>query len=168
MKNVLNQKLKQKLDESGLSVHALEKKAGLKRSAVQNILHGRSKKPSAEILFAISKVFGCSIRELLDKNSPSVRYEGSQPLLTENPAPQESLIAANPDKPLNIELYVKATKTAEKLFKKFSSSYNEAIALRYILEVYQYASNSHHDNIDSYFAEWLFKKTFEDTVNEKN
>lgn len=159
MKNILNERLKQKMDESGLSVHALEKKAGLKRSAIQNILHGRSKKPSAEILFAISKVFGCSMRELLDKNSPSVRYHGSTPRLPATPSVTPS---PHNELPIDIELYVKAAKTAEKVFKQYSTRYNETAALTYILEIYQYSSKNHHENIDSCFAEWLFKKTFRD------
>ena len=39
-----------------LSIYALEKKAGLKRSAARNILQGFSKKPSAEALKAIAGV----------------------------------------------------------------------------------------------------------------
>ena len=158
MKNLLNDNLKQKMKEAGLSVHALEKKAGLKRSAVQNILHGRSKKPSAEILFAIAKVFQCSIRELIDKNSPPIKYDASGAHLS-----TESQLSypVNSNNAINIELYVKAAKMAEKIFKKYPyESYSEADVLKYILEIYQYAFNSHHDTIDPYFAEWLFKKYF--------
>ncbi len=157
MKNILNERLRQKMDETGLSVHALEKKAGLKRSAVQNILHGRSKKPSAEILFAISKVFGCSMRELLDKNSPPVHYHDSIPQLIHPPAPAT---AQRNEIPIDIELYVKAVKTAEKIFKKFPTSYNETAALNYILEIYQYTAKNNHEKIDSCFAQWLFNKSF--------
>lgn len=157
MKNVLNDNLKLKMKEAGLSVHALEKKAGLKRSAVQNILHGRSKKPSAEILLAIAKVFQCSIRELIDKNSPAIRYDTEGAHTSTESKPNYPL---NNDIMINMDLYIEAAKMAEKIFKKYSSTHTEAEALKYILEIYQYAFNSKHDTIDPYFAEWLFKKDF--------
>src|SRR5438445_761981 len=64
----LQQRLKEKMTAIRISAHALEKQAGLKPSAVQNILHGRSKKPSAEILFAVAKILGCPVDELIDNN----------------------------------------------------------------------------------------------------
>jgi transcriptional regulator with XRE-family HTH domain len=157
MKNVLNDNLRKKMNEAGLSVNALEKKAGLKRSAVQNILHGRSKKPSADILLAIAKVFRCSIRELIDKNSPAISYDPSGVRVSADTEPSYPLSS---NVPINIDLYIKAAKMAEKIFKKYSSTYQESDALKYILEIYQYAFNSQHDSIDPYFAEWLFKKDF--------
>jgi hypothetical protein len=98
------------------------------------------------------------MRELVDKNSPAVSYQDSQPVLP--PA-----LTSMPDnsKAIDINLYAKAVKAAEKLFNGNPASYNETDALHYILELYQYASNSQHENIDAYFAEWLFKKTYTKT-----
>lgn len=67
MNSNLAHKIKDLIEENHLSIQGLEKKSGLKIGAVRNILTGHSKKPSAEILLAISKVLGCSIGELLDE-----------------------------------------------------------------------------------------------------
>jgi transcriptional regulator with XRE-family HTH domain len=42
----------------------LEKKAGLKMSAVRNILTGKSNNPGIEVLSAIARLLGCSVDEL--------------------------------------------------------------------------------------------------------
>ena len=48
-----------------LTFYELQKKAGLKPHAVQNILRGKSQKPSAELLQAIARELGCTIEDLL-------------------------------------------------------------------------------------------------------
>jgi transcriptional regulator with XRE-family HTH domain len=54
-----------RMKAKNLSVQSLEKKAGLKTHAVRNIIRGKSKRPSGEILQAISDVFGCTVEDLL-------------------------------------------------------------------------------------------------------
>ncbi len=63
---LINQ-IEKHLREKGLSVHALEKMAGLNIHAVRNILSGRSKKPSAELISAIANALQCSTDDLLGK-----------------------------------------------------------------------------------------------------
>ena len=104
--SLLQTRLRKKIDEAGVSPHALEKQAGLKRSAVQNILYGKSKKPSAEILGAITKILGCSINDLLDQQNVA------------NAAEIHHLAPSEPDtSELDTALYAKAVQTANKLFK---------------------------------------------------
>jgi transcriptional regulator with XRE-family HTH domain len=142
-------RLKKKITEAGLSAHALEKQAGLRRSAVQNILYGKSKKPSAEILGAITKILGCSINELLgtSEENPTVGiYTQSQ---------NDDGIAI-----LDTSLYAKAVQHANLLFKSNQLAPNKQDALNYINEIYQYSLNSNKNDIDITFAEWLAKKTW--------
>lgn len=49
------------------SLSELGKAAGLKLHAIQNILRGTSKKPSAEILQALADALGCSVKDLLNR-----------------------------------------------------------------------------------------------------
>jgi transcriptional regulator with XRE-family HTH domain len=61
-----------------LSLSELEKEAGLKRHTVQNIMRGRSKRPSADILQAVADVLGCSVKDLLTPQEASYEEDLSQ------------------------------------------------------------------------------------------
>lgn len=156
MKTALPHKLKEKLTEAGISVHALEKQAGLKRSAVQNILHGKSKKPSAEILCAITRVLGCSIDDLIGQ-----KLSNYPPSLETAKYLSRGIsdIAENRTN-FNSELYIHAAKIAAKIFKRHQLNPIHTIALNYINEIYQYSMNSKQENIDECFALWLYEKLF--------
>ena len=69
----ISQKLKNKISEVGISVHALEKKAGLKQSSIQNILYGKSKKPSFHIMQSIAQALNCTVTELLEEDHKVVK-----------------------------------------------------------------------------------------------
>ena len=64
---MLKDNLRSLIDKHNISVHALEKKAKLKIHSIQNILTGRSKKPSAETLQAIASVLGTTVEKLLSE-----------------------------------------------------------------------------------------------------
>lgn len=146
----LQVKLKKKIISAGISAHALEKQAGLKRSAVQNILYGKSKKPSAEILRAITKVLGCSINELLGMHDEtSTPPDFSQV----NPTEIDSVS-------LDTTLYAKAVQHANLIFRTKNIVPNKQEALVFINEIYQYSINSGNQEIDIVFAEWLANKTW--------
>jgi transcriptional regulator with XRE-family HTH domain len=147
---VLSDTLRTKLAEAGISVHALEKQAGLKRSAVQNIIHGKSKKPSADILFAITKVLGCSIQELIGQPQ-------SSKILPSHPQPASTQTNESSFDP---DLYAKACVAAAAIFKSHNHQPNYHSAIDYIREIYQYSLNSQKQDIDNFFAEWLFDKFF--------
>src|SRR5580704_11655886 len=65
MASYLQEQIQTRMDAKKLSIYALEKKAGLKRSAARNILQGFSKKPSAEALKAIASVLDCTVDDLV-------------------------------------------------------------------------------------------------------
>lgn len=54
-----------RMKAKNLSIHTLEREAGLKTHAVRNILRGKSKRPSADILQAVADVLGCTVKDLL-------------------------------------------------------------------------------------------------------
>ena len=149
--SALQLRLKNKLAASGISVNALEKQAGLKRSAVQNIIHGKSKKPSADIIMAITKVLGCSLNDLIDppaNTSPQITT--LQPATTLQSPKMEGLFQP--------ELYAKATKKAIDLLKNRQLHLTNTESIDYIREIYQYSANTDSKEIDPRFAEWLLNK----------
>lgn len=63
---MINRKiLEKKIKSLGLSIYAFEKVAGLKRDAIQNILHERSKQPSLKTLQAIAQALDCKIADFI-------------------------------------------------------------------------------------------------------
>lgn len=145
--SLLQQRLKEKLSEAGLSVHALEKQAGLKRSAVQNILHGRSKKPSAQILQAVAKILGCDINELLSTHSATH-------------ASFTNSAIASAEQTFNARLYTEAAQVAGDILQQAMAIPSTSQALFYIQEIYQYSVETNKTHIDNDFALWLANKTF--------
>ena len=67
MSTHLANQISSRIRAKNLSVAALEKKAGVANHAVRNILRGKSKRPSAEVLLAVADVLGCSINDLMVK-----------------------------------------------------------------------------------------------------
>lgn len=65
MESALKRNIKTQLERNRLSVSELERRAGLKPSAVRNILDGRSKKPNIETLRAIAEQFNQGIDDLI-------------------------------------------------------------------------------------------------------
>lgn len=67
MRHSVAEKIRDKLEQQNLSVLGLEKKAGLKVHAVQNILTGHSKRPNIDTLLAIANALGCNLSDLIDE-----------------------------------------------------------------------------------------------------
>lgn len=152
-KTFLQQKLKAKIQETGISVHALEKKAGLKPSAVQNILQGRSKKPNAEILHAVAKVLGCNIYELI----------GSEPSTIVSQVTTGMMEVIYDD--YKSELFLEAVRMANKIFKTKGIKPTNQIAFSYICDIYGYSIETKATTIDVRYAEWLARKRFSNNNN---
>ena len=53
------------MDMHNYDVHELERRAGLKKNNIYNILKGTSKKPSAQTIHSIANVFGIKIEDIL-------------------------------------------------------------------------------------------------------
>lgn len=134
----LQMQLKKRLQDNGLSANALEKRAGLKPSAVQNILQGKSKHPTAVLLQAISKELNCSVSDLLDQNQ-SEKQE--KPIEKVN---------------WNSKLYVEAIQLVEDLLSKEKIEVTKEVVLKYADEIYRYSLKE--GNLDHRFAQWLIEQ----------
>src|SRR5437588_625784 len=65
MSSYLQQQLQTRMQNMRLSICGLEKKAGLKKNIVRNVLLGKSRNPRTESLQAIADVFKCTIEDLV-------------------------------------------------------------------------------------------------------
>lgn len=128
------------------SLSELGKAAGLKLHAIQNILRGTSKKPSAEILQAIADALDCSVKDLLNKEG--IFQEDETPALTEGffntPYDHPALL-------LETVQWVneRINKGKNKLFVKQ--------ALVCVEEIYLHSLQKNPTKVDQEFAEWFFE-----------
>lgn len=134
------------MDVLQLSVAELERKAGLRTNAVRNILHGYSKKPSAETLQAIADILGCTIKDLLgeqghtelQKRSSIEKEEYNSPI--EHPELFSSVV----------DLFLQICNRYE-----FSPTLKQAYFM--VCEIYLFSLQRNMKTPDETFAEWLVK-----------
>ena len=139
MATVLQMRLKHLMQENNLRTSDLEKLAGLKMSAVRNILLGKTKHPKAETLQAIVDVLGCTIADLLGKETPKKPVDSS--LRLENP-----------------QLFLEAANTLVSLLEKSENHLTLDQACLIIKETYAYSTQNKSEDIDQQFAKWIFSK----------
>lgn len=146
---MLVEHLKNKMAEKGVSVHALEKQAGLKSSAIHNILYGRSKNPSIRVIKAIADALECDIAELIEDRSTTTNN---------NSARIEPKSTTKEDVPWDSALYLDSFEEINSLINKNKLSLTKEKILNIVEEVYTYSQNSGKNKVDSYFAEWIINK----------
>ena len=149
MSAILQKQIQRKLDEKNLTVNALEKMAGLKRSAARNLLDGYSKKPSAETLKAIADVLGCSVEDLMVPEDARLAS-----------MPAQSNVASKITHSWNEKLYVDSIKAISKKLadKKLDLKFEQVTQLAG--EVYKYSLAKKTEKIDQDFINWLVNKNF--------
>jgi len=145
MNSQLKSNIKKQLSALNLSVSELERRAGLKQSALYNILSDRSKNPSVEIVNAIAKELNCTIEELLGEEVHSH--------ITERTSEEETA----DDYPWNAKLYIKAIQTIQTILEQKNIHLSKKQVLACVDEVYKYSSGISED-IDRRFAEWIIDK----------
>lgn len=137
--NALQENLKRQLEEKKMSAHALEKRAGLRPSAVQNILQGKSKRPAAELLQAIANELDCTVEDLLSEG-----------------------LSAQPEKTAashwNLSLYIDALKTVQAIINTRKTPLDKNQTLKIVDEVYLYSVKARQKTADKTFADWLLSQ----------
>lgn len=151
--NGLQIKLQYLLNEKKLSPAEVERKAGLKMSAVRNILTGQSKKPSGETLYFISRVLGVSVDELLDtenmertQNMPSTEIERNTPAVTD------------------LDFYQLVNEKIIGLIKKNYSdkAFTSTELAHFAKEVHSYSLKNTYPVVDEKFADWIISQRLSD------
>lgn len=74
----LQEQIESRMQEKNLNARELERRAGLKISAVRNILSGQSKNPGIEVIAAIAKLLNCSTDELLGLEQERSKAESTK------------------------------------------------------------------------------------------
>ena len=140
----LQKQLSERIEASNLSVNALEKKAGLKRSAVRNILQGFSKKPSADVLLSIAEALNCTVDDLIGSKSSDIVSSSIK-----------STSKIHNLNPWNDTLYIEAVKLVSKILREKDLQLKSEQTIALINESYKYSLDKGSDKVDVDFTRWL-------------
>lgn len=135
------EQLKDKIYKTGLSIAATERKAGLKRNYIQNLLYGKSKNATKEAISAISKALGCKPNEIIENyqmewNTPESRTEWNE------------LLTIDIIKKISIEINE----------KEISVTFEEILSI--LQDAYFYCINTKEQKIDENFITWAINKHY--------
>lgn len=72
--SALQKNLERLIKEKDYQIAGLERRAGLRKNNIYNILKGLSKKPSAEILQSIADTLGVSVKDLYSSSTSSRKF----------------------------------------------------------------------------------------------
>ena len=149
MKNInsLQSNIKNEMLKSNLTIREVERRAGLGRSVLNNILRGKSKNPNLSTLQSIAEVLNCSLSDLID----SPESEGSQIV---SPSPHKPNIVY----PVITSLFEETTSVLTACFKNINFEPNLDQFLHCLRRVYTYALEGGENKVDVKFAEWLVDK----------
>jgi len=136
----LQKNIRKRLGQTNWSVHAFEKKAGLKPSSIQNILLGRSKRPGIDVVHAIAQELDCTMEELL--------------------ASAESLENGNQKRDsypefLSLALFRQVVAIAADLLSQKQPTIEQDVLFSVIEEVYMYSIKNGLDQPDPSFVKWF-------------
>ncbi len=154
MSTQIAKQISARMKAKNLSVMTLEKMAGLKTHAVRNIIRGNSKKPSAEILQAVSDVLGCTVKDLLTK----------QEIFQEDEliASKEGIMNTTCDSLDLLQATVKFVE--EKLIQKNKNQKMKPTVRQSLIcveEIYLHSLGRDPSKVDEEFGEWFINLTVE-------
>lgn len=138
--------LKSQLLKSNLSIREVERRAGLNRSALSNILEGKSKNPTLHTLYALAAVLDCSLSDFIE--SPLRREEPPEDF---QPKVQLALPTLAP-------LLHQVMDVVDNCFKSIDCEPNLDQFWGCVKKVYVHALENHNHEIDTSYAEWLIDK----------
>lgn len=150
MTSHLKQQIQERMEADQLTIYSLEKKAGLRRSAVRNILHGLSKNPSIEILQAIARALNCTVDDLM---GPTSGHPDMLPITARKPTPKSTS-----SHPWNEALYLDAVRTVSKLASERGLELPFEHIIHFIQEAYYYTLSKPSDTLDIEFCKWLMNR----------
>lgn len=135
----LASKLKEEISSLNISISEFERRAGIARGTVQNILLGKSKSPSIKTISAIATALNCSTEELMKSVDEGI-YTSSK-------------------NSLNIGILKVCTTGLLKKLEKMDVdlSLNEYFSLVRDLYAYQ-TDNPKKNTLDDTFLNWIIKK----------
>lgn len=127
------------MEKNHIKPHTLAKAANVPESSIKNILYGRSKKPSLELLEPLAEKLKCKISDLLSDDDPRINKTPHQY------APET----------WNGPLYVAALQAIIEISTTQNIPLTQDQAKSYAQRVYQYAIFNKTQIIDVGFAKYL-------------
>lgn len=136
--NTLQKNLEKLIKDNNYQIADLERKAGVRKNNIYNIIKGISKKPSAELLQAVADVFGVTIKDLF--TIPTTSY----PSLT----------------PEDLDLLIKVAERVILEIKAQRLNVSCVDVTLMINEVFNYSSESKLPTPDEKFIKWILKQKY--------
>jgi DNA-binding Xre family transcriptional regulator len=134
MQSILQKNIKKHLHKKNISVTELERRAGIKH-AVINIMHGRSKNPSAKITFAIAKELDCSIEDLFT-DEENITPTVTSPLWDE-------------------QIYMDCVSIINLKIKQGKIKPNLDLVLSWVRQAFCYSQSAPSKQVEERFIDWL-------------
>lgn len=126
-----------------LTAYAVEKKTGIKKSTIHNILLRRVKSPTIDTVYAIAKALKCSVSDLVGEQEVGTLF-----------------IADKTGYILDWRLYIDTLVKVGMLLGKSGVETDKNKIYEVIEEVYQYSLRASKQSMDKDFAEWAVHKLF--------
>lgn len=136
--NILQKKINEYLLDNGMSVSEFERNAGLKQSAVRNILYGKSKSPTIDTIQVIANELGITVDCLLNNKN------------------QEDKVSS----PVNLRLLKEVSSKAISTLYMKGADINLKEAMSLIEESYSYSLRK--GSADSDFIEWMVESKYKE------
>lgn len=141
----LQKSLRKRLDDRNISTRELERLAGLKESAVRNILLGKSQTPTIRTILAICDVLECKVEDLV---------EG-----TDSPESANTQIQHE----WNPEVFLESCRVTTKILKDLSAQPKINEVLQSVKEIYEYSLGKDDKTVDESFSIWFLQRKFSQT-----
>lgn len=151
----LRKNISKLLAKTSLSVTQLEKQAGLSRYSVQNIMQGKSTKPSADTVALIAKHFGCTVEQLLSEDMLALQISTIKPILF-----NEHNLKIGKNSIFALDLYQETFNTINNYIAMHKIVVHFWEVIVGITEIYQYSYENNNKKLDLRFAEWWLKRNF--------
>ncbi len=135
------QQIAARMKAKNLSASALEREAGLKNHSVRNILRGKIKKPSAQVLQAVADVLECSVRDLLTGITEA-----------EEDAPQKKLLEAPYD---HQQLFLEAVQILTQAIQERQLTLSLKQFYTCLEEITLHALQAQEPKVDPAFVDWF-------------
>lgn len=149
MTTQIAKQLSARIKAKSLSVGELEKVAGLKTHAVRNIVRGKSKRPSAEILQAVSDILGCTVKDLLTGDGIFEVQETPH-------QSRDDLLKEEFDHP---KLLLETVNFVLQAFDQKQNTVSVRQALNCVEEIYLHSLEKKENQVDKAFGEWFIELT---------
>lgn len=141
---IIKDRIREKIEDQGLTVASLERKAGCRSSSLRQFLTGFARYPGLETIYNVAEALGCSIDELTGRKSPQKKkkkFAWNEELFLE--------IIESIKKHVNESNY-------SPTFEQFSSCTEEA---------YYFAMENNDGKSDTRFIKWIVDKIMSDILD---